>query len=102
MLAPICPHIAEELWAELGNEASIFDEARWPEIDEEAAKEDLITLAVQVNGKVRGTVEVSPGASEEEALSLARAEPNVTRYLEDAKLRRVIYVPDRLLNLVVG
>jgi leucyl-tRNA synthetase len=101
MLAPFCPHVAEELWAELGHSGSIFDEARWPEFDPEAAKADLVTLAIQVNGKVRGTVEVPPGAPEEAALTLARAEPNVARHLEGAELRRVVYVPDRLLNLVV-
>jgi leucyl-tRNA synthetase len=101
LVAPFCPHIAEELWSRLGHEGSIFDGAHWPSFDLEKAKEDTITLAVQVNGKVRGTVPLPAGASEEAALAAARAEPNVARHLEDAELRRVIYVPDRLLNLVV-
>jgi leucyl-tRNA synthetase len=102
LVAPFCPHIAEELWSRLGGEGSVFDGARWPSFDPERARETTVTLAIQVNGKVRGTVELPAGTSEEAALMLARREPNVARYLEDASLRRVIYVPDRLLNLVVG
>lgn len=102
MVAPFCPHIAEELWARLGHEGSVFDGANWPGFDPEKAKEEQVILAVQVNGKLRGTVELAPGASQDEALALARAEDNVARHLEDVELRRVIYVPNRLLNLVVG
>jgi leucyl-tRNA synthetase len=102
MVAPFCPHIAEELWSRLGHDGSIFDGAPWPDFDPGKAAEDTVTLAVQVNGKVRGTVEVPAGTSEDDALARARAEPNVARHLDGADLRRVIYVPDRLLNLVVG
>ncbi|MEX1257930.1 MAG: leucine--tRNA ligase [Gemmatimonadota bacterium] len=102
MIAPFAPHIAEELWERLGHQAGLFEGASWPGFDPEKAKENTITLAVQVNGKVRGTVPLPVGASEEAALAAARAEPNVARHLEDAELRRVIYVPDRLLNLVVA
>jgi leucyl-tRNA synthetase len=102
LLAPFCPHIAEELWERLGHTGSIFEGARWPAWDPARTVEDTHTLAVQVNGKVRGTVQVSSNTSEDEALALARDEPNVARYLADGELRRVIYVPDRLLNLVIG
>ena len=102
MVAPFCPHIAEELWSRLGHERSVFDGANWPEFDAAKAVEEQVTLAVQVNGKLRGTVELARGASEDQAMALARAEPNVNRHLEGVALRRVIYVPDRLLNLVVG
>jgi len=102
MVAPFCPHIAEELWSRLGHEGSVFDGANWPEFDAAKAVEEQVTLAVQVNGKLRGTVELARGASEDQAMALARAEPNVNRHLEGVALRRVIYVPDRLLNLVVG
>jgi leucyl-tRNA synthetase len=102
LIAPFCPHLAEELWRRLGHEGSIFQGRRWPEFDPEKTVEDEITLAVQVNGKLRATVELPAGSSEERALALAQAEPNVARYLDGADLRRVIYVPDRLLNLVVG
>ncbi len=102
MLAPFCPHIAEELWERLGEEGSIFDAACWPAFDPEKTIEAEVTLAVQVNGKVRGTVRVPAGSSEADALAWAKGEANVARYLEGAQLRRVIYVQDRLLNLVVS
>ena len=102
MIAPFCPHLAEELWARLGHDESIFEGAHWPSFDPEKTIDHTITLAIQVNGKVRGTIEIPAGTPEEEAVSQAREEPNVARYLEMAELRRVIYVQDRLLNLVVG
>ena len=102
LIAPFCPHLAEELWARLGHDESIFQGANWPAWDPEKTVEDTVTLAVQVNGKVRATVEIPAGTAEAEALERARQEPNVSRYLDGAEIRRVIYVPDRLLNLVVG
>jgi leucyl-tRNA synthetase len=102
MIAPFCPHLAEELWSRLGNTGSVFDGANWPGFDPDKLKEDSVDLAVQVNGKMRGTVSLSAGASEEEALAAARAEPNVARHLDGTTIRRVIHVPDRLLNLVVS
>ena len=102
MVAPFCPHIAEELWSRLGHEGSLFQGAAWPDFDPARTAEETITLAVQVNGKVRATIEVPAGTPEEEALARARQEPNVARHLDGQSIRRVIYVPDRLLNLVVG
>ena len=102
MIAPFCPHLAEELWARLGHDESIFEGAHWPSFDPEKTIDHTITLAIQVNGKVRGTIEIPAGTPEEEAVSQAREEPNVARHLQMAELRRVIYVQDRLLNLVVG
>ncbi|TVP43531.1 MAG: leucine--tRNA ligase [Gemmatimonadales bacterium] len=100
MIAPFCPHLAEELWARLGNRGSIFSGANWPGFDPALCIEDTVTVAVQVNGKVRATLELPRGSSEDDALAAARAEENVTRFLEGAELRRIIYVQDRLLNLV--
>ena len=102
MIAPFCPHLSEELWERLGHDESIFEGAHWPSFDPEKTIDHTITLAIQVNGKVRGTIEIAAGTPEQEAVSRAREEPNVTRYLKTAELRRVIYVQDRLLNLVVG
>ena len=102
LVAPFCPHIAEELWERLGHTDGLFASARWPKFDPAKAIEDTITLAVQVNGKVRGTIELPRGAPEADALTKAREEPNVARHLQDVALRKVIYVQDRLLNLVVG
>jgi leucyl-tRNA synthetase len=102
MVAPFAPHIAEELWARLGHEDSVFDGASWPAFDPEKAKDASLELAVQVNGKVRGRIFIEPGAPEDAVVALARDEENVARHLEGMTLRRVIYVQDRLLNFVVS
>ena len=100
LVAPFAPHIAEELWRRLGNGGSIFDGANWPEFDPEKAAERQAKVAVQVNGKVRGTVSAPRGADREAVVALARAEANVARHLEGTDIRKIIHVPDRLLNLV--
>ena len=101
LLSPFAPHIAEELWARLGHDESIAH-ADWPVFNEEHLKRDVVEMAVQVNGTVRGTIEVAPDAPEEEALSVARADDNVARYLDDGTVRREIYVPGRIINFVVN
>jgi leucyl-tRNA synthetase len=101
LLAPIAPHIAEELWELLGGEPSIFDTATWPEHDESKLREDELDLAVQVNGKLRATIRVARGATEQTVRDAALAEESVQRHLDDVEIRKVIHVPDRLLNLVV-
>jgi leucyl-tRNA synthetase len=102
MVAPFAPHLAEELWERLGHADSVFDGANWPSFDPEKAAEDTVKIAVQVNGKLRGTVDVAAGARQEEVEVLARAQDNVTRHLEGRSVRRVIFVKDRLLNFVLG
>ena len=102
LVAPFAPHMAEELWRRLGNRESIFDGANWPAFDPARAAELKVKVAVQVNGKVRGTVSAPKGADRETVMALARAEANVARHLEGMDIRRVIHVPDRLLNLVVA
>jgi len=102
MVAPFAPHIAEELWERLGHEGGVFGRARWPEYDPEKARRRIVKLAVQVNGKVRGTIEGPSEMSREDAEALARQQENVARFLENGSVRRVIYVPGRLINLVVG
>jgi len=102
MVAPFAPHLAEELWERLGHEGSIFDGANWPSFDPQKAADDTIKVAVQVNGKLRGTVEAAAGSGQEEVEALARAQENVTRHIEGLTVRRVIFVQDRLLNFVVG
>ena len=101
MLAPYAPHTAEELWAELGNEPSVSEEP-WPTFDEDKLEEDTYELAVQVMGKLRGTVDVAQDADEEAAVAVARANEDVERHLEGREIRRVIFVPGRILNFVVG
>ncbi len=99
MLAPVAPHIAEELWMLLGKPYSIHTQP-WPVVDEEAAKEEEITLVLQVNGKVRDRLVVPAGISEEDARQAALANPVVQKYLEGRAPRQVIYVRGKLVNVV--
>jgi leucyl-tRNA synthetase len=101
MIAPFAPHMAEELWALLGHDDGIFEGANWPTFDETKTRETSVKLAVQVNGKLRATVEGPAGMDQDAAEAAARSEENVARYLDGATLKRVIYVPNRLLNFVV-
>ena len=100
MLAPIAPFISEELWHRYGNKDSIHLE-RWPEFDESLAALDVVTIVLQVKGKVRDTVEVLASISEEEMKSLALANPKVAAHLNGAEPKRVIVVPGRLVNVVI-
>jgi len=100
LLAPVAPHVAHALWPALGGKGPVVD-ASWPEADPAALKRDTVTLVVQVNGKLRGRVELPAGAERGEAEAAARGNPNVSRHLEGKTARKVILVPDRLLNIVV-
>ena len=102
LVAPFAPHMAEELWQRLGHEGSIFDGANWPAYDPAKCVEQQARVAVQVNGRVRGTVSVPVGADRDTVVAEAMNEPNVARHLEGMDVRRVIHIPDRLLNLVVA
>ncbi|MSR36178.1 MAG: leucine--tRNA ligase [Gemmatimonadetes bacterium] len=101
MVAPFCPHIAEELWELLGHSASVFDGGQWPSWDEAKTIEDTVSIAIQVNGKLRATIHVRRGVEHDQAEALARADQNVARHLDGAQVRRVVYVPERLMNFVV-
>lgn len=101
LLAPFAPHLAEELWRALGHDQSLTY-APWPEHDPQLLKEDTVEIAVQVNGKLRGTVAVDADAGKDAMLAAARAEPNVARYLEEGTVRKEIAVPGRLVNFVVA
>ncbi|HMA07691.1 MAG TPA: class I tRNA ligase family protein, partial [Ramlibacter sp.] len=101
MLAPVCPHVAEELWTEhLGKPYSVHQQD-WPKADEAAAREDFIEIPVQVNGKVRDRVRVPAGASEETIRAAALASEIVRRYLEGKEPRKVIVAQGRLVSVVV-
>ena len=101
LLAPFAPHLAEELWRVLGHDQSLAT-APWPEADPDLLKQDSIEIAVQVNGKLRGTVEVDADAGRDAMLHAARAEPNVAKYLEEGTVRKEVAVPGRLVNFVVS
>jgi len=101
LLAPITPHISHELWQQLGKSSSVID-ATWPKVDETALVQDSLTLVVQVNGKLRGQIEVPASASREEVEAAARANENVVRFTEGQTIRKVIVVPGKLVNIVAN
>jgi leucyl-tRNA synthetase len=100
LLHPVAPHLTDEWWERLGGKSYLLETA-WPEFDADLATTPRVTLVVQVNGKVRARLDVERGAPEAEALSLARADVRIRPWLEGKELARAVYVPDRLLNLVV-
>ena len=99
LLSPVVPHVTHALWRELGYGDDVLD-AAWPMPDETALARDLMTLVVQVNGKLRGQIEVPVSADRETIEQAARAEPNVRRFVEDKSPRKVVIVPGKLVNLV--
>ncbi|MFZ1626995.1 MAG: leucine--tRNA ligase [Candidatus Moraniibacteriota bacterium] len=100
LLAPFAPHIAEELWEKLGEKKSIFL-APWPKYDAKKIREETKVIGVQVNGKVRGTIELATLATEAEATALALADPRVKASIDGKQVRKCVYVPGRILNFVV-
>jgi leucyl-tRNA synthetase len=100
VLAPLAPHIAEELWERLGNTESIAY-APWPCADQRFLLSDTIEVAVQINGKTRSRISIPTNAAEEQVFVIARNDDNVARHLADKKLKRSIYVPGRIVNFVV-
>jgi leucyl-tRNA synthetase len=100
LLAPIAPHITEELWDRAGFGGSVHTQS-WPQHDESALVADTVRMAVQVNGKVRGQVDVPAGADDATVLAIARGEPNVARYLQAGEVVREIVVKGRMVSFVV-
>ena len=101
LVAPFAPHLAEELYERLGHTRSIFESKDWPKYDPTMLIDDVVSIGVQINGKMRGSIEIGANATEDEALSSAQSHENVSRYLQNSKIRKVIYVPGRILNMVV-
>ena len=100
MLAPYGPHIAEEMWSVLGHDASVF-EARWPSYDERLASAGDVEIAVQVNGKLRSRLMVPRGMAEKDVLARVLADEAVKKFVDGQKVKKVVFVQDRLVNLVV-
>jgi leucyl-tRNA synthetase len=99
MVSPFAPHIAEELWQVLGESGSVSD-GGWPSYDPSLVIDDRVTMAVQVNGKTRGTISVTKTATQEDAVAAALAEPPIAKFVT-GPMKRVIFVPGRLINLIV-
>ncbi|MFA6973785.1 MAG: class I tRNA ligase family protein [Parcubacteria group bacterium] len=100
ILSPFAPHIAEELWEKLGHEKSIFL-SEWPQYDPEMIKDEMIQLVVQVNGKVRDTLEASVDISENDAKELAMQSEKVKNFTTGKEIKKVIFVPKKLINIVI-
>ena len=101
ILSPIAPHVCHALWQALGQSVPLID-ARWPEVDPDALARDTVELVVQVNGKVRARLDLAAGSDQDAAVAAALADINVDRFTAGKQVRKVIHVPDKLVNLVVG
>ena len=100
LVAPMVPHLAEEAWADMG-ETGLIADAVWPEVDPALLVEDEVTIACQVMGKLRDTITVAKGLGKDELEALALSAPNVARILDGAAVKKIIVVPDRLVNIVI-
>ena len=100
LLHPFAPHMAEELWNIMGNNGSIYDQ-KWPEYEEWMLIDDEVTIAVQINGKLRGTLTCLNGVAQDEVSALAHADPDITKWIEGKTLIREIFIPNKMLSIVV-
>jgi len=96
----MAPHIAEELWQNLGHKKSIFLE-KWPEYNPKLVKEEIVTLVIQVNGRVRDKIEVKASLSEEKARALAISREKVQKWIEGKEIKKVVFVQGKLINIVI-
>ena len=101
LLAPIAPHLAEELWQRLGGTESVSLQS-WPVFDDALVRDDTVEIGVQVNGKVRGRIALARDASEQDAMTLALSQDNVRAHVPDGAVRKVIYRPAQILNIIVA
>ncbi|MDI3477692.1 MAG: leucyl-tRNA synthetase [Thermoanaerobacterium sp.] len=100
LLAPFAPHFAEEIWEKMGYSYSVFNQ-KWPEYDEKALVKDTVEIAIQVNGKVRGRIEISSDAAEKEIQDKALSCDNIRQFIDGKEIKKVIVVKNRLVNIVV-
>jgi leucyl-tRNA synthetase len=101
LLAPFAPHVTEELWEQIGGEYSIHNQ-RWPQFDEALTREREVAVAVQINGKTRDILQVAAGADESFVVELAKRSAKIQRHLDGRPIVRTIFVPNRLINFVLG
>ncbi|GHH59591.1 leucine--tRNA ligase [[Pseudomonas] boreopolis] len=102
LLNPITPHASHALWQALGHAETLLEDVPFPAVDESALVRDALTLAVQVNGKLRGTIDVPADAPKDQIEALAKAEPNAAKFLEGLTIRKVIIVPGKIVNIVAA
>jgi len=102
LLNPVVPHICHALWQVLGHAPAVLEDRPWPQADPAALVRDAVTLAVQINGKLRATIELPVNASKDEAEAVARAQPQIVHFLEGMTVRKVIVVPGKIVNIVAG
>ena len=100
ILAPFAPHLTEELWYKLGHKKSIFKE-KWPEYDPALVKDEKIQLVIQINGKLRDTIEVNADISEIEAKKIAQESLKIKKWLEGKEIIKIIFVKGKLINIVI-
>ncbi|MBN1592526.1 MAG: class I tRNA ligase family protein, partial [Candidatus Coatesbacteria bacterium] len=101
LLAPLAPHLSEELWEQLGHSESIFD-AEFPEFDAELTKAKMITVPIQINGKIRAKLDVESDISESDILEMALSDSNVQKHIEGKTVRHQQYVKGRIITIAVG
>lgn len=102
LLNPITPHASHALWQVLGRGETLLENQAFPEADPAALVRDALTLAVQVNGKLRGTLEVGADVPREQIEALAQAEPNAAKFLAGLTVRKIIIVPGKIVNIVAA
>ena len=102
LLNPVTPHVAHALWQVLGHSESVVDDVPFPQVDQSALVKDEITLAIQVNGKLRGTLNVAASGSKEVIEQKALTEPAIAKFIEGHEVRKVIVVPGKIVNIVIA
>jgi leucyl-tRNA synthetase len=102
MLAPMVPHLAEQLWEMLGHTGETLAHAPWPKFVPELAAEDQVEIVVQINGRVRSKVQIESGMGEEDLKKRVLSDPKIAKLLDGQRIGKVIVVPDKLVNVVVG
>jgi len=100
LFSPFAPHFCEELWEKLGNQESILKQ-KWPEYDENLIKEEIIKLAIQINGKVRDKIEIQNGLTEEEIRVIVLKSEKVKKWIEGRQITKFLFIPPALVNIVV-
>jgi leucyl-tRNA synthetase len=102
LLNPVTPHVSHALWQVLGHAETVLEDVPFPRADPGALVRDAVTLAVQVNGKLRGTIDTAPDAPREAVEAAALAEPNVAKFLEGQSVKKIIVVPGKIVNIVAA